>query len=290
MTTQTGFAEVNGTRLYYEVAGTGHPLVLVHSLLFDHRVWDEVFPALAAHYQVVRYDMRGFGRSAQNDLGASDIEDLDELLRFLGIDRLYVMGLSIGAEVAQSFTLAHAEKVDALIDVASGTLGWTSTEAFDQRWGEFQTAAYTGDHAQARAIFSEMWVDGPIRPAAPAVRERAQAIMRDYSFAHYARPPAAAEAAADPPDTEAADAPGTPAEPSYEERLAHLKVPTLIIAGDRDQAGVRASADALYATIPGAQQVIIPNAAHIIPLEQPEALIAAVRAFLDALPAPGTPR
>ncbi len=287
MATQTGFAEVNGTRLYYEVAGTGHPLVLIHSLLFDHRVWDDVFPALAAHYRVVRYDMRGFGRSAQNDLGASDIEDLDELLRFLDIARPYVMGLSIGAELAQSFALAHADRVDALIDVASGTLGWTATEAFEQRWGEFGTAARSGDHAQAIAIFSEMWVDGPIRPADPAVRDRAQAIMRDYSFAHYAQPPAAAEAPADPsgPEEAVADATEAPAQPSYAEMLAHLHVPTLIIAGDRDQAGVRDSANALAATIPGAQQVIIPNAAHIIPLEQPEALTAAVLAFLAALPA-----
>jgi pimeloyl-ACP methyl ester carboxylesterase len=286
MTTRSGFAEVNGTRLYYELAGVGQPLVLVHSLLFDHRLWDAQFPVLAEHYQVLRYDLRGFGRSDRADLAASDVDDLYELLRFLGIDHAYVMGLSMGAELALAFTLAHPDRVDALIAVGSGALGWVADAAFDQRWGEFAAAASHGDHAQAIAIFSDLWVDGPIAPATPAVRERAREIMSDYSFVHFAPRPAAADipTSDDTGSTEAA------AEPSLEDQLANLHVPTLIVVGDRDQPAILACGDALQAAIPGAQQVVISNAAHIIPLEQPEALTTAVLAFLAARQVPGAVR
>ncbi len=58
---QTGLAEVNGTTLYYEVAGTGHPFILIHGHLLDRRSWDDQFLAFAQQYRIIRYDQRGFG-------------------------------------------------------------------------------------------------------------------------------------------------------------------------------------------------------------------------------------
>ena len=58
-----GLAEVNGTRLYYEVAGSGQPLVLIHGYTLDTRMWDDQFDAFSQQYQVIRYDLRGFGKS-----------------------------------------------------------------------------------------------------------------------------------------------------------------------------------------------------------------------------------
>ncbi|MHA2067279.1 MAG: alpha/beta fold hydrolase [Candidatus Thorarchaeota archaeon] len=57
MQTQTGFADVNGTRLHYEVTGSGHPLVLIHGQSLDTRMWDDQFEVFAQQYQVIRYDM-----------------------------------------------------------------------------------------------------------------------------------------------------------------------------------------------------------------------------------------
>ena len=62
---EQGYAALNGTRLYYEVAGAGAPVALAHGFTLDHRMWDEQFSALAERYRVVRYDLRGFGRSEQ---------------------------------------------------------------------------------------------------------------------------------------------------------------------------------------------------------------------------------
>ncbi len=96
---QKGFAEVNGTSLYYEVAGEGHPLVLNHGGLVDHHLWDGQFDAFAQHFKVIRYDIRGFGASGMLSKGMEPYSmerDLHSLLQFLGIEKTYVLGLSLG--------------------------------------------------------------------------------------------------------------------------------------------------------------------------------------------------
>ncbi len=128
---QKGFAEVNGTSLYYEVAGEGHPLVLNHGGLVDHHLWDGQFDAFAQHFKVIRYDIRGFGASGMLSKGMEPYSmerDLHSLLQFLGIEKTYVLGLSLGGTLAIDFTLQYPEMVDALITVGSGLSGF--------EWGE----------------------------------------------------------------------------------------------------------------------------------------------------------
>lgn len=97
MQTQSGFAEVNGTRLYYEIAGSGRPLVLIHGMTLDTRMWDDQFEPLAAQYQVVRYDARGFGKSAvPTGESYAHTDDLKALLEYLDIAHAFILGLSMG--------------------------------------------------------------------------------------------------------------------------------------------------------------------------------------------------
>src|SRR4051812_14421100 len=113
---QTGFAEVNGTRLYYEVAGTGHPLTLIHGGLVNRRLWDDQFDVFAQHYRVVRFDMRGFGDSGLIRATGEKIsleKDVYDLLQFLDIEKTYVLGLSMGGAISIDFTLRYPEMVDA---------------------------------------------------------------------------------------------------------------------------------------------------------------------------------
>jgi pimeloyl-ACP methyl ester carboxylesterase len=59
-----GFHTYNGGRLYWEAAGAGSPVVLIHGMTLDTRMWDDQFPVLAQHHRVIRYDARGFGKSS----------------------------------------------------------------------------------------------------------------------------------------------------------------------------------------------------------------------------------
>ena len=177
--TQTGFAELNGTRLYYEVAGEGHPLVLLHGGLVDRRLWDDQFDVFAQHYKVIRYDMRGFGDSGliKADIGAYSLrQDLYALLKFLGIEKAYVLGLSMGGGLAIDFTLEHPEMVDALIPVGAGVSGFKPEEENpDAIWAETDEAFKRGDIARAVELTLQTWTDGPMRKPEQvdaSVRER----------------------------------------------------------------------------------------------------------------------
>jgi hypothetical protein len=119
----TGFVESNGTQLYYEMMGEGHPLVLIHGGYMDRRMWDDQFAVFAQHYRVIRYDVRGFGRTALPPVPYTDREDLSHVLSFLGLAKTYLMGLSLGGEIALDFTLDYPDMVDALILVGSSISG-----------------------------------------------------------------------------------------------------------------------------------------------------------------------
>lgn len=114
---ESGFCDVNDTKIYYEIAGTGEPLVLIHGWSFDTRCWDNQFDVFADEYRVLRYDLRGFGRSALPDTGMSysHTEDLVSLLDNLNINKAHILGHSFSGKVAFDFVLNNPEKVIFLI-------------------------------------------------------------------------------------------------------------------------------------------------------------------------------
>src|SRR4029077_5191472 len=114
--TRCGEADVNGTRLHYEIAGTGSPLVLVSGGgTLDRRQWDDQFDVLATRFRVVRYDIRGIGRSARPTAEFSHHEDLRALLAFLNIERAVVCGVSFGAAIAVDFALDHPNLISGIV-------------------------------------------------------------------------------------------------------------------------------------------------------------------------------
>ncbi|HLJ32369.1 MAG TPA: alpha/beta hydrolase [Ktedonobacteraceae bacterium] len=270
---QTGIAEVNGTSLYYEVEGEGHPFVMVHGGLVDRRLWDEQFDVFAQHYKMIRFDMRGFGDSGlyKADMAPFRLDDdLYELLRFLGIEKTYVMGLSMGGAVAIDFTLAHPEMVDALIPVAMGLGGFEGDDSNKPLWMAIEAAFKEGDFEKAAELSTRMWTDGPVRTSDqvdPAVRERVKAM----TLHNYQRPD----------DNDAPDP--QELEPPAAQRLAEIRVPTLIIVGDADVREILTIADTLVAGVKGAKKEVIPNTAHHLNMEKPEEFNSIVLNFLGTL-------
>ena len=100
MVEDEGRVWVNGAELYYEVGGEGQPLVLLHDGLLDRRVWDDQFVAFARLYRTIRYDRRGYGNSSAPNRPFSEVSDLHHLLRYLGINDAYLLGMSKGGKVA----------------------------------------------------------------------------------------------------------------------------------------------------------------------------------------------
>jgi pimeloyl-ACP methyl ester carboxylesterase len=115
-----GFAEINGTRLHYEIKGKGHTIVLIHGGLADSRLWDDQFTKFSKNFRVIRYDLRGFGKSDFPVGAFSHVEDLYALLKFLKVEKVSLVGLSLGGIIAADFTLEHPETVEALVLTAFG--------------------------------------------------------------------------------------------------------------------------------------------------------------------------
>jgi 3-oxoadipate enol-lactonase len=275
---QTGIAEINGTTLYYEVAGAGHPFIIIHGHLLDRRSWDDQFGVFAKNYRVIRYDQRGFGDSGLITKGEpySDRQDLYNLMKFLGVESAYLMGVSGGGSLAIDFTLEHPEMVDALIPVTAGVSGFRPSEEVMSKYPDV-VRLYTGineafeQHNIARAvdISLELWTDGPGRlpgQAAPEVRER----VREMTLHNWERP-----------DDEAqAETPPTPLDPPAVGRLSQIAVPTLVILGEFDAPN---PLEQLTAEIPGAKKIVIPETAHHPFMEKPAEFNQIVLDFLESL-------
>src|SRR5436305_4486875 len=270
-----GKASVNGAKLYYEVMGAGHALVLLHEGIADSRMYDDQFNVFAQHYRVVRFDTRGFG---QSDLPPADQpvalqEDLYGLLEFLGIKKTYVLGMSMGGSIALDFTLAHPAMVDALILVAPGVSGYNMS-SFETEYKaigeEIEEAVKRGDYERASELEIRIWVDGPERTPQqvdPAVRQR----VYEMNLHNY-RNMGAAEF---PPPQEL--------EPPAIARLNEVAVPTCLIIGDKDVREMLSIIDKLEQGIPGARKIVMHNVAHALNMEQPEEFNRIVLDFLASL-------
>ncbi|HLI71517.1 MAG TPA: alpha/beta hydrolase [Ktedonobacteraceae bacterium] len=273
---QTGFAEINGTKLYYEVAGAGHPLVLNHGGLVDHHLWDEQVEEFARHFKVIRYDIRGFGQSGLIKKGMEPFSlegDLYGLLRFLGVEKTYVLGLSMGGALSINFTLQYPEMVDALITVGAGLSGFNWDEIDDEEFKAKDRASdeafKNGDIAHAVELSLQLWTDGPNR-APEHVDSQVRERVRAMTTRNLER--------GDDEDVEPLEM-----DPPAAGRLSEIHVPTLVIVGGQDGRPIHIIADTLAKGIAGARKVIIPGTAHHLNMELPEEFNQVVIEFLEQI-------
>lgn len=268
----TGFAQVNGTTLYYEVLGDGPALVLIHGGLLDCRLWDPQFSALAQQYRVLRYDIRGHGKSERSPGEFEFHRDLYELMNYLQIEQACLIGQSGGGRTAITFALEFPARVKALVLVASGLAGYAFSPETLQTFADYAAARQQGEHEQATEIFMRRWIDGPGQASErinPLVRAQVRAMMLD----NYRRP---------------AEPTMIPREPDATARLSEIRVPTLCVIGDKDVPELHAIADLLVTSIPGARKIILAGA-HVVNMEQPEVFNQQVREFLAAAMSRHTP-
>ena len=112
--------EVNGARLWYDEAGSGEAVLLVHGGLGDSGLWEPVVPSLAERFRTIRTDLRFFGRSTGPAVPWSWQDDLVGVLDELGVERAALVGLSLGGRIALDVALAHPARLWAVVGVAPG--------------------------------------------------------------------------------------------------------------------------------------------------------------------------
>lgn len=269
----SGFAQTNGTQLYYEMAGSGHPLVLLHGGYLDRRMWDDQFAAFAQDYWVIRYDNRGFGKSALPQVSYADREDLCDLLTFLGIDKTYLLGFSLGGGIALDFTLEHPERVDALILVGSPVNGARPRDVLtEEEEQSFSIQQQPFAEAKSRRNIPEMveaLMSHPTLVPSPdyaSARSQVRQHLSEYSFVWVLNP-----------------APQQPLDPPAWGRLHEIAVPTLLIVGEQDDIALHHFADTLEQEISGARRVTIAGTHHMTNMEKPEEFNRIILDFLKTL-------
>lgn len=266
-TSKTGFLDVQGAPLYYEVAGQGPALLLIHAGVADHSMWDQQFAVFAQQYQTIRYDLRSFGQSQLPAGPFAFYEDPAALLQHLGVEKAHVIGASFGGAIGLDFALVHPEMVNSLLLVAPNVHGYPPSEEM-RRFGKEEGALLErGDVEGATELNLRMWVDGPLRTPEQVdslVRQR----VHDMQYQAFA-----ASVSDESEDVEL--------DPPAAERLAELHMPTLVLVGDHDVSHMLFLAQEITGQITGARQVIVPGVAHMLSMEQPEFFTNTVLEFLN---------
>lgn len=265
-TVRHGFVSVAGARLFYEEAGNGPAVVLLHGGFLDQRLWEREFAWLARDHRVVRYDLRGHGRSQADSVPFADYEDLHALLDSLHVARAAVIGLSLGGRVAADFALRYPDRVWALVLVAPGLSGFRFHGPEDSAYAADMRAASQRGLPAVYDAFVRGWCVGPRRQrsdVAPAVLAAADSMVARNLLARRRLGRLVSEL-----------------EPPSFLRLREFRVPTLAVVGNLDMPNILEIVDSVAAQVPGARRVVIPGAAHLVNVEKPAEFEAAVRPFL----------
>jgi 3-oxoadipate enol-lactonase len=264
------YLATNSARIYYEVAGNGPAILLIHAGICDARMWDDQWEAFAANHTVIRYDQRGFGRTTTEDVSFSNRQDIVDLLDHLGIAQAAIIGVSRGGQIAIDFAIEHPDRVAALIPICAGISGFQpDMSVIDPGevalFEEAEALEEAGEWEKVAAMDVRLWVDGPLQPegrAAASVRER----VHSMSLNNY--------------QTVTVFGKAEPLQPPAAGRLGSIRVPTLVIVGDLDTGGTQQMADLLATAIPGAQKAVMQGTAHLPSMERPEEFNRLVLAFL----------
>lgn len=264
------FGNTNGINLYYELHGSGEPLVLIPGLGYDGWMWHKMIPGLAERFQVISIDNRGAGRSykpAGPYTAGMLAADVAGLLDDLGIARAHIMGHSMGGFVAQAFALDYPDRLDKLILSATN----------------FGGPRHVPITPEAMAVLTDLSGDPIARlrrgiaiSCAPGFAEAQPALVEEWVNYRVAHPidPAGYQA-------QLAIGLGLIAEAAaFEHKLERVAAPALIMFGEHDKVVPPANAGLLAGKIAGARVEILPDAGHFFPFEAPDAADAAVIRFL----------
>jgi pimeloyl-ACP methyl ester carboxylesterase len=259
---ESGFIDMEGGKIYYEMAGNGEVIVLVHDGSLHNVTWDEQFFTFVENYKVIRYDRRGYGKSSFPEKPYSNVEDLNTVFNFLDVKKAAVFGMSAGGGLSIDFTLEYPEKVTSLVLVGAVVSGYGYTDHFLSRGGRLDAAVFS----IPEKLIDYMFKRDPYTMYSENKEAKQKALKwmlanpHNYDFAK----------------NRLITGPKRPALGV----LGEINVPVLIVVGEYDIPDVHSHAGAIEAGIKNSERVVIKNAAHLVPMEKPDEFNALVRDFL----------
>lgn len=257
------FHRSDDVALNFRDEGTGPPVLLVHGVGASLQSWDGMIAVLGQGRRYVRFDLRGHGASARTSgpYALDDfVEDAIVFLDHLKIERVALVGFSLGGLIAQAIALAHAERLSGLALIS--TIAGRTPEEQARARARARTLAEKGANAHlAEAV--ERWFTNEFRATNPEVLEkrRLQSMAND-------------------PDCYAA-AYRVLAENDLGERLREIAVPTLVLTGENDVGSPPRMARLMHERIAGSELKILPRLKHAVLLEAPGQIADCLDDFFD---------
>lgn len=248
-----------GVRLRYRDEGHGPPLILLHGWTFDLEMWDPQVAALRDEFRLVRFDRRGHGFSSGLPDSAADASDIAALCRHLNLQRVALVGMSQGARGALRFASEQPAQVTHLILDGPPNFNQQAVDD-DVPIGHFRELVRHGGVDAFRREWSNHALVQLCTEAAP-MQSRVHAMIARYPGRELLHPPAAAAVG-----------------PAL--LLESIRTPALILSGAYDLPSRLQSARELSARLPAAEHVVLPEAGHLINLDQPALYSRLCRAFL----------
>jgi len=266
--TNSGYVDIDQGRMYYETSGSGTPLILVHAGVADSQQWDQEFSHYSQNYQVIRCDLRGYGKSGTTRGPVNHLEDLSTLIRELDIHSpMIFMGCSMGGVLSMDYALKNPEDIKALIIVGPGMCGLELDVVEPEEFSKAKKAFEEGDLSLLTEIETQIWFDSPDQ-----MPEHVDCSMRALLYemqrsviGRELNKMGKREPKKGPPPFE---------------RLDEIDFPVLIIVGSYDLPYMHAAADYMVEHIRFAQKEIIEDAAHLPHLDQPNRFQDIVDNFL----------
>lgn len=256
------FADVNGTCLYYEEHGKGLPVVFAHGAGGNHLSWWQQVPEISRHYRCVTFDHRGWGMSPdKGDVGPAAFPgDVAGLIEVLGLERVFLVGQSMGGFTCLLYALANQRRV----------LGLVMANSFAGMRREVWLAADEELRLRARTLWDRRRSDGVKRALAPGFgwRHRDRAFL--YKEIRLLNEKGSAKTDVDGRIQRLRALERSPQSSANRERLATLNVPVLFIGGEHDDVMPASLMAVAQTLLPRARLVVVPGAGHSVYFEQPE--------------------
>ncbi len=260
--------QTNNAAIYYEIAGSGQAVVFIHAGVADSRQWNNEFAHFAASYRVVRYDLRGFGKSNPVAGEFTHLGDLEALLDHLEITHpVILVGCSMGGGLALDYALENPAKVRALVLVDSAPTGLELNIARPTKFALVDAAEEAGDIELVAELETQIWFDGDREVSDVNQEMRQLAYEMNLNVLRQ--------------DAKALGQQLANLKSAAANRLAEVQIPVLGIIGANDIPYMHAATDHMADTFTDFCKVTIDNAAHLPNLDQPEEFKHILTRFIE---------
>ena len=246
-------------------------MVLIHAGICDSRMWDPQWETFRPSHRVLRYDMRGFGRSPVGPDSYSNAGDLIDLLEQQGVAKASLVGVSMGGRVALEVAIARPELVDALVLVGAGFPGHDWSAEMNAADEAEMAALKRGDLDAAVEVALRTWVDGPRRRPEDVDSDVRARVAEMQRRAYELQLPVWETAEEEPLVSD------------LSERVSEVDAPTLVLVGEEDVRDMHEIAGRLERELPNARRASIANTAHVPSMERPREFDQLVLPFLQSV-------